>query len=278
MNEEEAKLKTTLLQLRAGRKGTGDDLHPEQLLPDMLTHIGSTDPELRDDLIYGTICRWTKQRSISPEAMRRLFVSAMDEDHLFFGIGEKGRDSVFTRSFSALILPVAVYMHKQTPFLQKNELQAIKTKLIQYLDLEEDLRGYVEGKGWAHAAAHAADGLESLAGLQSMNGPDLRGMLDAIRNKVCIGSYLYVNDEDERFANAAAAVLMRDAVADGDIADWIGKIAHAPLAGSMTENETLRANTKHFLRSLYFKMLKEPGLLKFTPFLLEQLNKRDRYG
>lgn len=271
MNEEEAKLKTTLLHLRAGRKGTGDDLHPEQLLPDMLNHIGSTDPELRDDLIYSTICRWTKQRHISPAAMRRLLVSAMDEDHLFFRIGEKGTDSVFTRSFSALILPVAVYMHKQTPFLQKDELQAMNTKLIQYLDLEADLRGYVEGKGWAHAAAHAADGFESLAGLEPMTGSDLLRMLEAIRNKVCIGSYLYVNDEDERFANAATVIVMRNAVADDDIADWIGKIAHAPLAGSMTENETLRANTKHFLRSLYFKMLKEPELLKYTSFLLEQL-------
>lgn len=46
----------------------------------------------------------------------------------------------------------------------------------------------------------------------------------------------------------------------------------------MTENETLRANTKHFLRSLYFKMLKEPELLKYSSFLLKQLNERDRYA
>ncbi|MDR9856046.1 DUF2785 domain-containing protein [Paenibacillus sp. VCA1] len=274
----ETLLKKELLRLRPKGEGSNPDCpQPEAFIPEMLRHIGSTDPELRDDLIYGTICRWTKQGKIAPAAMRTLLRTAMDDNHLFYGIGEKGTDSVFTRSFSALILPVAVYMHKQNPFLSEDELHDMKTKIIRYLALEEDLRGYVEGKGWAHAAAHAADGLESLAGLQSMTGTDLMGMLDAIRNKVCIGSYLYMNDEDERFANAAAAVFMREIVADDDIAGWIHQMADVPPGGSMTESETLRANTKLFLRSLYFKMLKEQRLLKFVPYLLERLNARNNY-
>ncbi|MEI0738721.1 hypothetical protein VQ056_22195 [Paenibacillus sp. JTLBN-2024] len=109
MNEEEAKLKTTLLHLRAGRKGSGDDLHPEQLLPDMLKHIGSTDPELRDDLIYSTICRWTKQRNISPAAMRRLLVSAMDKDHLFQDRGKGDGFGIYPVFFGAYSPRSGVY-------------------------------------------------------------------------------------------------------------------------------------------------------------------------
>lgn len=274
----EIHLKHELLRLEQDREGNEPrGILLSELVPVMMKYIGSTDAELRDHLIYGSLCRWTEQDRISADMMREIAAAALDDQHLFYKIGERGTDSVFTRTFSALIIPVALYKHGRHPFLTEAEIRGMKEKLIRYLALEKDLRGYVEGKGWAHAAAHAADGLESLARLEAMNRQDLHDMLAAIGDCICTGRYLYINDEDERLVNAAVSIWKRHLIDDDMLLDWVRSIADPPLNGSMHENETLRANTKHFLRSLYFEMLKEQDTRKCTPFILEQLNLRNRY-
>ncbi|MTI71627.1 MAG: DUF2785 domain-containing protein [Firmicutes bacterium] len=46
----------------------------------------------------------------------------LDENHIFYKIGEIG-DSVFTRTFSVLILPPIIYEHKENNFLSLKDLE-----------------------------------------------------------------------------------------------------------------------------------------------------------
>lgn len=73
-----------------------------QLAQSMLAHIGTVDPELRDDLIYATLATWIMKPMFTPDQLRWLLNCSMDEEHLFYRIGEQATDSVFTRTFSAL--------------------------------------------------------------------------------------------------------------------------------------------------------------------------------
>ncbi|WP_155889949.1 hypothetical protein [Peribacillus kribbensis] len=72
------------------------------LLEQMLANIGSVDSELRDSLIYSTYCKLMKGNHLTTGQMESLFDACLDENRLFYKIGEKESDSVFTRSFSSL--------------------------------------------------------------------------------------------------------------------------------------------------------------------------------
>lgn len=68
----------------------GQTFHPSSeealaLLPAMLEHVGSTDAELRDELIYSTFVNWIyTQRLFSAERMRAILHMVLDEQHMFY--------------------------------------------------------------------------------------------------------------------------------------------------------------------------------------------------
>lgn len=63
--------------------------------------LGSTDPELRDDLAYSILYSWiAEQRRLSHEQLITLLEKW--QANLRVGIGEVGTDSVFLRSFSVI--------------------------------------------------------------------------------------------------------------------------------------------------------------------------------
>ena len=88
--------------------------HSDWLLQEMLAHIGSADAELRDHLIYRTFVDLLSDNLLSSEQLQYLFETATGEDFYIY-ILEKTTDSVFTRSFSALL--VAGLLAKDTELL-----------------------------------------------------------------------------------------------------------------------------------------------------------------
>ncbi|MCI4060659.1 DUF2785 domain-containing protein, partial [Bacillus cereus] len=69
--------------------------------------------------------------------------------------------------------------------------------VLEYLYLEVVVCGYVEGKGWAHSTAHAADALDALS-RTIQNREFSYAILAAVRQKVRFSDYVYVHFEDER--------------------------------------------------------------------------------
>ena len=84
---------------------------------------------------------------------------------LAVGLGEHGTDTVFRRSFSALVLAECIDARQRTRrrWLPDDKLLSWGDRLAAWLVRERDLRGFVPGKGWAHALAHGADALGALA-------------------------------------------------------------------------------------------------------------------
>jgi hypothetical protein len=77
-----------------------------QLVDELSAALGSTDPVLRDDVAYTTLSAWIyQQKKLDAAQLNRL----VDEwsANLKRGIGERGTDSAFLRSFSALMLSTA---------------------------------------------------------------------------------------------------------------------------------------------------------------------------
>lgn len=225
------------------------------LLPDMLRFIGSPDGELRDKLIYSTLATWIYRGNFTPDELQILLQTALDNEHLFFNLGEENTDSVFTRAFSVLLLPPILWCHRQQPFLTPETFHDTLQKVMFYLHSEKDLRGCVRGKGWAHAVAHTADALDKSIQCGELGRGELRGVLELIAEVVSTEKSVYTHGEDERLAFAVVNAFKRAELTKADKEGWLESFTTlVQRAGETPDPEGYHRfiNIKHSLRTLYF--------------------------
>ena len=239
------------------------------LIADMLKFIGHTDAELRDGLIYSTFSALVEKGAFSIAQMKHILFTCLGEQYLFFGIGEKDTDSVFTRAFSSLPISVALWFNQnEDAFLTSQELIDIKATILRYISQEKDARGYVEGKGWAHAIAHIADVLGHLAeASETVDADDFcfgrEGLLEilaAVKALVCNKDCVYTAEEDERLAVPVMDVIYREVLTNEEILSWIASFDMEDTGwkfSSLPDSFRQYVNCKSFMRSLYFKLLSD---------------------
>jgi len=191
------------------------------LIQELSGYLGSTDPELRDDLTYSIVAVWIgRQKKLSAEQL----VTLADEwqGNLRSGVGETGTDSVLKRSFSALCLSVLAERELKEPFLGETRYRALLDAALTYLGGERDLRGFDARKGWIHATAHTADLLAALAENKLFTKQDQERVLKGITQRLATASEIFSYGEQDRLANVAAVIASRE---DFDSAGWNSWVA-----------------------------------------------------
>lgn len=259
----------------------------------LLANLGSTDSELRDELSYMILARGLIGKQLLPvPQMEELLLICLDQDHLFYHIGEPGTDAIFMRSFSNLIIAALLYADatktpdepqekdvsempeaqvkeagnlekaqeapvKQDAWLVRFSGETIgKTKeaLLRYAHEERDWRGRVQGKGWAHAMAHLADSLDECAQNISVTQDDRKQILETIRDLAKTRVPLY-DEEDVRLATVAYHIIICKQLDDPTISAWL-ESCYVERKEDLASWTSLN-NAKNFLRSLYFLLLWE---------------------
>jgi len=189
-------------------------------LTDMLA---SADPELRDEIAYSTLASWIYQQKIlNGEALRPLTERLIA--NLRVGIGERDTDSVFRRSFSALVLSVVIARDNADPFLEAGEWRRVEQAALDYFAAEQDVRGYEFEKGWLHSAAHTADLLKFLGRSRYLDAPGQTRFLNAIGQKLVTSPVVFTHGEDERFARALLSLVNRKDFDPAQFTEWLGEI------------------------------------------------------
>lgn len=251
-------LKSQLIEIRKkGYDFTGYNLN--DLISEMLKRIGTTDSELRDELIYITFGHMIVTNNLlNKDQLKQLLDICVDDQHLFYKLGESEDDSVFVRSFSVLILPLILNVDQRYSILSENEVKYIQERLFTYVRNENDVRGYVDGKGWAHALAHAADALGELAKHRYMKEDDLIKLLEVINAKILFPNAVYTYNEDERMAFSAFHVIDRGILSEQQIIDWINNLQiqldDQKKLVSNPESLYIKLNVRNFLYNLYFRL------------------------
>ena len=231
---------------------------------ELLGFLGSTDPELRDDLAYAILVDWVDHDLYTPDDLRQLIAEL--SANLEVGLSETGTDSVFLRAFSVLALALMVYYDNKKSFLKPEEIKAILDKGLQYLAAEKDPRGYVPVKGWAHALAHTADLLLVLAENKNTGATEHIRILQGIAQKLIDAkNWVYVHGEDDRLSAAVLIVLRRGLLDLPVIKEWLDSLTNpknGSWKGAWTREESTRAffNVRNFLRSLYLQVTTENDL------------------
>ncbi|GGP14526.1 DUF2785 domain-containing protein [Oceanobacillus neutriphilus] len=255
------------------------------LIEKMLDNIGTTDAELRDALIFNTFGKLILEDCLTNKQMEYILDVCLHK--LFLGIEEKESDLVFTRSCSALVIGIILHKDRQKRFLQDGA--AVKTikQSIEYLNLEEDTRGYVEGKGWAHSIAHGADLLT-----EAIKHPcfDNRLSFECLETmKRCLfkegtTKSPYIDEEEERLLFVLEALIDKG-IKDKEITFLILDITDKLQELKTKEGDNLnfywkKSNAVNFLRGLYFRLLYKntyPEIRKNIAAILEQWH-RETYN
>jgi hypothetical protein len=225
-----------------------------QLVQEMIDNIGSLDAQLRDELIYTTLSNWIPGNFLTINELEQLIPVVLDKNHLLFRIGETNTDSVFTRSFSMLVIPLLFTRHRETPFLTREHIHQIKENVFYNVHKERDYRGYDERKGWAHAIAHAADALDDLAQCSELDKNDLLTILDLVYEKMTITDRVYSDGEDERMVKSIISVLNRKILSQTYVEKWIQRFGDVEKNPEFLPAFRQKNNKKNFLKSLYFRI------------------------
>jgi hypothetical protein len=256
------------------------------LTPELLELLGSADMGRREaslDILSGWIYRGPGvyySASVLQDIGRQM------AQNLTLGIGEQGTDTVFRRAFSALILGEVISADNRQALLDAAQVHTWLEQGLAYLRSEQDRRGWVPGKGWAHGIAHASDLLSVLSRSRYAGEVELARILEAIGDKVGEpAGQAYIYEEDERLVSAVMSVLLRDVLDIAYLTTWLDRMTQPPgqvpwskVLGLTETDETLafaRFNTVTFLRSLYFQLLlgnnPHPSFAKRTPAMRDAL-------
>jgi hypothetical protein len=251
-----------------------------EYLDELLQNLGSTDAELRDELSLTILSTWLEGRAYTDDQMRGLLSPLMD--NLNQGLGENGTDTVFLRTFSALILAELIHCDNKQPYLTQAEVLDLLEKTLTYLLAEKDPRGYVPGKGWAHALAHTADLLMVLASSRHLNAENLGEILQGIETRlVNSGHTIYTNDEDERLVRVVSTILEQGLLDIAQFAAWSLSLVQMDGNSRWKDayldegHDRARHNIKTFLRSLHYRLIRsgkqKVQAMEFIPILQENL-------
>ena len=257
----------------------------ENLTDILFSYLGSTDPELRDNIAYEVYANWLEQGVYSSDVIRwhvdRLLLN------LEKGIGESSSDTVFLRAFSVLLLAEIVHNDNKKPLLDAAQAKTILEKGIWYLGAEKDPRGHIPVKGWAHALAHTADLMMVFARNRHADAADLWSILSTISNQIIHSThYIYIHGEDERLARAVIEVLRRDSVSLNQLEAWAKTFSRPDgkdWKGAYMDEDRNRAyqNTRNLLRSMYLAITAQadefPDREPVAWLFLNTLNEIKRY-
>ena len=221
--------------------------------------LGDTDPEARDGTAYPTLATWVS-RGVYDDLLPGLGDGMAAG--LGVGLGERDTDSVFRRSFSALILGECIGRDNERPLVPGSKVLEWGDRLATWLLRERDLRGFVPGKGWAHAVAHGADALGTLAQSPHVAGNELTVLLDVIADRLLLPvDRLFTNGEPDRLAAATMRVLRRNLVSLRVVEPWIARLAATASARASYDDRDPHlkgGNAEAYLRALHLQLALGP--------------------
>lgn len=231
----------------------------DDLTAELTRMLGSNDPAVRDGTAYPALATWTS-RGVYDDLLSGLGDGMAAG--LAVGLGDRETDTVFRRSFSVLVLGECVARDNKVGLVPSPKVLEWGDRISTWYLRERDLRGFVPGKGWAHAVAHGADAIGTLAESPHFANPELTVLLDVIADRLTLPvDAPFAHGEPDRMAAATMCVLRRNVVPLSVLEPWVARLAAAATARALrgTDPFLQRSNSEAFLRALYLQLSLAPN-------------------
>ena len=247
-------------QVQAADFDDPSDRPLDDLTAELTTMLGSTRPEVRDGTAYPAFATWI-DRGVYDDLMPGLGDGMVAG--LSVGLGETGTDTVFRRSFSALVLAECLERDNAQHLLTDAKVMEWGDRLATWFLTEQDTRGFVPGKGWAHAVAHGADTIGALGESPHLSGPEHALLLDILAERLLQqpADAPLAAGEPDRIAHAAMRVLRRNTLGTDVLEPWVHRIGAAanPFGGPVDHDPFApTAAPQAFLRAMFVQLSLAP--------------------
>ncbi|AIC92821.1 DUF2785 domain-containing protein [Shouchella lehensis] len=241
--------------------------HSNELINNMLHSIGSTDPVLRDNLIYGTFHKWIRNKQLEHKQVN--FILEVCNKNLLTGLGEKETDSVFKRSFSAIVC-AAILNARYT--VDDDLLKDLASNSLKVMVDEIDLRGYVENKGWAHSIAHTADLLDSIVQYSSIGRKILSSSITKVVEPLSKG-IVFIDDEQERIAFPLTSIicLSKTQTELNELLAWMKQKLELERNVAGVSFYRIRTNYMALLNAIYLNLIEKKANTELSNNILTEL-------
>ena len=246
-------------QVHADGLAVPTDRPLDELTAELTRMLGDPDPQLRDRTAYPTLTTWV-DRGVYDDLLAGLGDGMAVG--LGVGLGEQGTDTVFRRSFSALVLGECIARDNRRTLLPGGKILEWGDRLATWILRERDLRGFIPGKGWAHAIAHGADALATLARSPHLATAELTVILDVIADRVLLPvDEPFTHGEPDRLAFASMEVLRRNVVPLRVLEPWVVRLAASARGRSSyreRDSYLVGGNAEAYLRALHLQLSLAP--------------------
>lgn len=242
----------------------------DDLTAELTTMLGSTDPEVRDGTAFPALATWI-ERGVYDDLLSGLGDGMVAG--LSVGLGERDTDTVFRRSFSALIVGACLERDNEQHLVPGAKILDWGDRLATWFLTERDTRGFVPEKGWAHAVAHGADAIGALGESPHLAGPEHAVLLDILAERLLQqpADEPLAAGEPDRVAAAAMQVLRRNTLGTDVLEPWVHRLGSAanPFSGPVDHDPYApTAAPQAFLRALFLQLSLAPEPPTVRPDLL----------
>lgn len=242
----------------------------DDLTAELTTMLGSTRPEVRDGTAYPALATWI-ERGVYDDLLSGLGDGMVAG--LAVGLGETDTDTVFRRSFSALILAECLERDNSRHLLPGAKIMDWGDRIAVWFLTERDSRGFVPDKGWAHAIAHGADTIGALGESPHLAGAEHSVLLDVMADRLLQQppDQPLAAGEPDRMAAAVMRILRRNTLGTDALEPWVHRIGGAgnPFRGAVTSDPFgPTAAPQAFLRALFVQLSLAPQPPTVRPDLL----------
>lgn len=207
----------------------------DTLAEEMKDALASPDGILRDRLVLDGFGILVMSKKVKSEKIRTIFEELVSDKFLLGGLGKEQDDSVFGRAFSGYGILSLLEYGKGSMLFTKDDILRAYNAVLKCFREEKDLRGYVDGKGWAHSIAHNADCLAAFAADNNLGHDELIALLFAVKERVCQG-HSKVISEYERLLKSVMSVLERGLITEQELAQWVNDICEYTITGNKEED------------------------------------------
>jgi hypothetical protein len=245
-------------QVKANGLKVPDDRPLAELTSELTAMLGDPDPAVRDGIAYPTLATWVAE-GVYDELLEGLADGIATG--LTIGLGDEATDTVFRRSFSVLVLADCIERDNREHLVPPTAMVSWGDRVASWFVRERDLRGWVPGKGWAHAAAHGADALAALAASEAMGRMELTVLLDVVADRLLLPTgHFLTHGETDRLARATMRILRRDLVGLDVLEPWLARLAQNARPHGLGEADPflVAGNVQSYLRSLHLQLALAP--------------------
>ncbi len=245
----------SLDDISALQKSEYADIAPDKLNAlalQFLPCVGSTDPKIRDEIVYASLSSLLRGERLEVATQNKLMA------HLLTVLDGAPDADGFLKPFAALNISELARADRIAPYLSVDTRQHLVTSTASYLANITDYRGYDDSEGWRHGVAHSADIILQLSLNPNINTAQLTELRTALGTQIAPKSgHSYIYGEAERLARPVLYMAAQGQFTGENWQDWFAQIADpAPFAswGDMYTSENGLAklhNTKAFLNVLY---------------------------